>query len=65
MSVYLIHSVILFQSFFQRFYRPLTAVISVLVAVTAIGVLNASILGHSRSDIVSVCGFLWQFEDNV
>lgn len=35
-------------SFFQRFYRPLTAVISVLVAVTAIGVLNASILGHSR-----------------
>ncbi|XP_052278796.1 Y+L amino acid transporter 2-like [Dreissena polymorpha] len=34
--------------FFERFYPPLKPVISILVALTAIGVLNCSILGHSR-----------------
>ncbi|XP_045191978.2 cystine/glutamate transporter-like [Mercenaria mercenaria] len=34
--------------FFEKFYSPLKPVLSILVAVTAIGVLNASILGHSR-----------------
>ncbi|WAR11751.1 XCT-like protein [Mya arenaria] len=34
--------------FFERFYPPLMPVISALVAITAIGVLNCSILGHSR-----------------
>ncbi|KAL4234499.1 hypothetical protein ACF0H5_006144 [Mactra antiquata] len=34
--------------FFEYFYPPLKPVISLLVAITAIGVLNASILGHSR-----------------
>ncbi|XP_052101902.1 Y+L amino acid transporter 2-like [Mytilus californianus] len=34
--------------YIQRFYKPLTAVISVFVALTSIGALNASIMGHSR-----------------
>lgn len=34
--------------FFEKFYPPLKAVISILVSLTAIGALNASILGHSR-----------------
>ncbi|XP_064598832.1 Y+L amino acid transporter 2-like [Liolophura sinensis] len=33
----------------DRLYRPITAVISVLVVVSAIGALNALVLGHSRS----------------
>lgn len=35
-------------SFMQRVYSPLSVVISVFVATTSIGALNASIMGHSR-----------------
>lgn len=34
--------------FFNRLYRPLSIVITILVAATSIGALNAAILGHSR-----------------
>ncbi|ESO96319.1 hypothetical protein LOTGIDRAFT_202174 [Lottia gigantea] len=34
--------------FMDRLYKPITALISVFVALTSIGALNASIMGHSR-----------------
>ncbi|CAL1548184.1 unnamed protein product, partial [Lymnaea stagnalis] len=36
------------SDFIQRMYSPLVPLISVLVALTSIGALNASIMGHSR-----------------
>ncbi|XP_064599397.1 asc-type amino acid transporter 1-like [Liolophura sinensis] len=44
----MIHSNAVALMFTDRVAPPLTPVISILVAVAAIGVLNASILGHSR-----------------